>query len=256
MSIRRAFLPGILTASILAAAGCGALAPGVEPSPSAAEAAGPAPDRAAVRAEPGRLTDIVAGRPGEPLSVAAAGSADTADLRPGALLDVWLNDRQVALRTLTNEPSLGTAVVRGDFFRYNAVNADAALRDFWGQELVLRWSAFLEVPERGAHVFVSELSKERGYGAMGVRTLVRLNDVTLFEEELRVHGYHRISETGSHVMTLEPGFHRLEVWLAASGRTPPPATLLGTYLKIRAPGAMTAEPVRPPRIWHRVRPRT
>jgi hypothetical protein len=185
--------------------------------------------------------------------IAPIAAVDTAELAHGALLDVWLNDGNADLRTVSGERSLGTAVVRGDFFRYNAVNSDPDLRGFWGRPLLLKWSALLEIPDRGAHVFVSELSKDRSYGAMDVETMVRVNDETVFEKEVKVFGSNTISEMGSRVLTLAPGFYRLEVWLAASGRALPPDTQLGTFLKIRAPGMMTAEPLQSSRVWHRTR---
>lgn len=145
------------------------------------------------------------------------------------------------------------AVVQGDFFRYTSVNSDPDLRTFWGQRLLLKWTAILEIPDSGVHVFVSELSKERDNGAMRVRTLVRLNDETVFERDVRVFMVNTIHEVGSRSLTLDKGRYKLEVWLAVrNGLDLPPSTQLGTYLKIRAPGDLTARPLQSSRIWHRV----
>jgi|GEM_PF-3346942 len=262
MKMRRSSLYGALFACMLAAAGCSAFA-GAEPSRGARGAAWrlhadarPVLGRAGLRAGSAAAsgTGVRSAAKAEAPFIAPAEPQDTIVLAPGALLDVWLNDGKTDLRAATSERSLGSAVVRGDFFRYNAVNFDPDLRGFWGQPLLLKWSAFLEITERGPYVFESELSKERGWGAMEVRTLVRVDDQTVFEEEVKVFGSNRIFKTGSRSLTLAPGSHRLEVWLAAENRMAlPPATQLGTFLKIRAPGVMTAEPLQPSQVWHRVR---
>jgi hypothetical protein len=267
MTMRRSPLHGILFCSMLAATGCSAFAAGPDPSHSVRAAASglgadgaaharPVLARARLRTRSAALPGIGTARaPGTDAPfLAPAEGADTMDLVPGALLDVWLNDRRRDVRTLSSERSLGTAVVQGDFFRYNTVNSDPDLRGFWGQPLLLKWSAILEIPEGGPHVFESELSKERGGGAMELRTLVRVNDETVFEREIRVFGGNQISQVGSRVLPLTPGFYRLEVWLSAkNGLALSPSTRLGTFLRIRAPGRMTAEPVQSSRIWHRVR---
>lgn len=253
MKIRRFPPHFIVFTSMLAAAGCSAFAAGADPSRGVPEAAwdrdaganvgvDPVLDHAELRAESTGLRD-----PAEP--------ADTIRYAPGALLDVWLHDKARDLRSQTSERSLGTAVVRGDFFRYTTVNFDPDLRGLWGQPLLLKWSAFLEVPEaeKGVHVFVSELTKERYNGAMRVRTMVRINEQTVFERDLRVFLTNSIFETQSRPIALPPGFHKLEVLLAVDNQLDlPPATQLGTYLKIRPPGQMTAAPLDPSRVWHRV----
>src|ERR1700741_2175138 len=195
-------LHGIIVISMLAAAG--AFAAGAEPSHGAGAAAwGPG-------AEAGGA------RPG-------VAPADTVRFSPGALLDVWMNDDRRDLRAITSERSLGTAVMQGDFFRYTSINADADLRGYWGQHLVLKWSAYLEVAEPGLHVFVSELSKERNRGAIRVRTLVRVNEVTVFERQVREFGSNQIFEVASYPLPLARGYHRLEVWLSVSnGLSLPP----------------------------------
>jgi hypothetical protein len=250
MTMRRNLLHGILFTSLFAVSGCGSFASGG----NSLDGVWGVDDGAHPAAELAAPAGIVMGHGTETGArfIAPAGPVDTVDLARGALLDVWLNDGESDLRTVTSERSLGTAVVRGDFFRYNTVNSDPDLRGFWGQPLVLKWSALLEIPEGGAHVFESALSKERGWGAMEVRTLVRVNEETVFEEDVRVFGSNQISRAGSRVLTLAPGFHKLEVWLAVENRLElPAATQLGTFLKIRAPGIRTAEPVS--RVWHRVR---
>lgn len=174
MTMRRNLLHGIIFTSLLAASGCGSFAAGGDPLHGARGAAWdldagarPVPGRAGLRAEPVAVPGIGMGHGPEAGArfIAPAETIDSVDLRPGALLDVWLNDEDADLRTLSGERSLGTAVVRGDFFRYNTVNSDPDLRGFWGRPLLLKWSAILEITERGAHVFVSELSKEASYGA-------------------------------------------------------------------------------------------
>lgn len=259
MTMRRSLPHGILFTSLLAAAGCGAFAAGAETSPGAtwfSEAgASPLLERVGLAAEPNALreTGIDGVLDADAPFIAPILSVDTAEIAHGALLDVWLNDRARDIRDLTNERSLGTAVVRGDFFRYNTVNSNADLRHLWGQPLVLKWSALLEITDRGPHVFMSELSKERSTGAYEVRTLVRVNDETVFEKGVRVNLTNTISEVDSHVLTLAPGFYRLEVWLAASGRALNPSTQLGTYLKIRAPGISAPAALDPSRVWYRTR---
>lgn len=240
MTILRSTLYGAAFTFVLAAVGCSAFSATANPSSAAHE---PAWSREAD-------SSPVSGAP----RMAPAERQDTIELAPGALLEVWLNDRRQDIRTIASERSLGVAVVRGDFFRYNAVNSDPDLRGMWNQPLLLKWSGLLEITDRGPHVFVSELVKERGYGAMGVRTLVRINGETVFERDVRVTLQRPIFEADSRVLTLVPGHHRLEVWLAVdSGRDLPPGIQLGTLVKIRAPGQMTAEPVQSSRIWHRVR---
>jgi hypothetical protein len=257
----RSLLHGTLLTTLLAAAGCGSFAAGAGLSHDGAAGRGldagarPLMERVGLGAESDARPEpgIARGPDADALSIAPMAPVDTAELAHGALLDVWLNDRARDLRDLTNERSLGTAVVRGDFFRYNTVNSDPDLRHLWGQALVLKWSALLEITDRGAHVFVSELSKERSTGAYEIRTLVRVNDETVFEKGVRVNLSNTISEVDSRVLTLAPGFYRLEVWLAASGRTLNASTQLGTYLKIRAPGISAAEPLDPSRVWYRTR---
>lgn len=262
MTTHRSTLPVILLTSMLAASGCGAFAGGADPSRSAPEAAWgyhadarPAPGRA-------RLQAGTAAVPGTGVRHAPAGgtavvtavvtAAETADsIAPGAVLDVWLNDPAVDLRTLSSGTSLGNAVVRGDFFRYASVNSDPGLRGYWGRPLLLKWSALLRITEHGKHVFVTELSKERRNGAIAVRTLVRLNGETLFEEEVRKFGVNEISETGSRELVLAPGRYELEVLLAVRNVLAlPPSTQLGTYLRMRAPSDRTPVPVQS-RLWYR-----
>jgi hypothetical protein len=267
MTMRRSSLYGIIFTSMLAATAFSAFGAGADLGQGARGAARglhagapagarPVLGRAELRAGSAALPGIgLARAPGTDAPfIAPADPADTVDLVPGALLDVWLNDRERDPRAVTTERSLGTAVVRGDFFRYNTVNFDSDLRSFWGQPLLLKWSALLDIPEGGQHVFVSELSKERGFGAMVVRTMVRLNEETLFEKQVRVFGGNKIDEVGSRDLALAPGYYRLEVWLAVENSLAlPPATQLGTFLKIRAPGEMTPTPVQSSRIWHRTR---
>jgi len=174
----------------------------------------------------------------------------------GAVLDVWLNNREGDLRTLTSERSLGTAVVQGDYFRYNKVNSIADLRAFWGKPMVLKWTALYQVMERGPHVFLFELSKERAGRAISAQTMVVLNEEIVFQKQARTYGSGSISEVDSHVVTLAPGFYRLEVWLAAThqpNRNPPVDTQLGTYIKVRVPSDQTPQPLPSARIWHRTR---
>ncbi|HEU4882980.1 MAG TPA: hypothetical protein VFT45_12055 [Longimicrobium sp.] len=256
--MRRALLHVTVFTSLLAAAGCGSFAAGADlshdgPAWGLDAGARPVLERVGPRVEPGALpgTGIARGPAEDALFIAPLASVDTAELAHGALLDVWLNDRRRDIRELTNERSLGTMVARGDFFRYNTVNSDPDLRGLWGQGLLLKWSALLEITERGPHVFMSELAKERSTGAYEFRTLVRVNDETVFERGVRVNLTNTVSELDSRVLTLAPGFYRLEVWLAASGRPLDSSTQLGTYLKIRAPGVMTAEPLQSSRVWHR-----
>ncbi|HET7229653.1 MAG TPA: hypothetical protein VFJ16_06615 [Longimicrobium sp.] len=263
--MRHSPLHGIIFTSMLAATGCGTFAAKADPlhGPSGAAwglsdvAAGARPvfGRTEFRVESDLPGTRIGRAPGADAPITApAEPADTTNLEPGALLDVWLSDRNVDIRTITTERSLGTAVVQGDFFRYNVVNSDPDLRGFWGQPLLLKWSALLEIPDRGAHVFAAELSRERGGRAIQVRTMVRVDEETVFEKQVRVFLGNPIFETSSRVLTLAPGYHRLEVWLAVDTRQAVlPASQLGIVLKIRPPGQMTAEPVQPSRIWHRVR---
>src|ERR1700741_1155674 len=204
-------LHGIIVISMLAAAG--AFAAGAEPSHGAGAAAW-GPGTEAAGAGP-----VLAPEADAPF----VAPADTVRFSPGALLDVWMNDDRRDLRAITSERSLGTAVMQGDFFRYTSINADADLRGYWGQHLVLKWSAYLEVAEPGLHVFVSELSKERNRGAIRVRTLVRVNEVTVFERQVREFGSNQIFEVASYPLPLARGYHRLEVWLSVSnGLSLPP----------------------------------
>lgn len=208
---------------------------------------------AAARAPRGR--DELGARSASPQRIGIRPDADAQDLAPGAVLDVWLNDPHMDMLTLSSVRSLGNAVVRGDFFRYTSVNSDPDLRAFWGQPLLLKWSALLEIKTGGPHVFAAELLRERGPGALFVRTMVRVDGETVFEKDLRVLLGAPISETGSRELSLAPGFHRLEVWLAA--RNPmgfSPSTQLGTYLKIRGPNDMTLAPVQLSQLWHRMGP--
>lgn len=260
MKTHRSSLHATLFTLLLTASGCGAFAAGSVPSDGAGAAAWRmdagtgAGDEAGFRMAPPILRGNGSGRAAKADApfIRPLPQADTV-LEPGALLDVWMNDRRRDLRTITSERSLGTAVARGDFFRYSSVNSDPDLRGFWGQQLVLKWSALLEIKEQGQHVFVSELSRERTYGALSVRTLVRLNEETLFEKEVREFGHNQISEVGTRVLTLSPGFYRLEVWLAVqNARDLAPATQLGTYIRVREPGVMTAELLPLSRLWHRV----
>jgi hypothetical protein len=215
------------------------------------------PGRAELRAESPRSGTGAVVAPKANVPFIAPIEPDTNEFRPGAILDVWLNDRTRDPRAITSEPSLGRAVVQGDFFRYNSVNLDPELRRFWGQPLLLKWSAILEITEEGEHVFVSELSKERATGAMTVRTLVRLNDETLFEKDVRISLTNPILERGSRALRLSPGRYRLDVWLAVQNvRDVPPSTQLGTYLSIRSPSLSAAVPVQPSRISHLVRGRS
>ncbi|HEU4454261.1 MAG TPA: hypothetical protein VFR81_14430 [Longimicrobium sp.] len=248
MTTLSAFHAAICTL-VLATAGCGTLA------------AGPARPDAPARGM--RAEHRVSARPVrvEPLPVGPARFSDVEVVEPGfqqnlargAVLDVWLNNRDGDLATLTGERSLGTTVVQGDYFRYNKVNADPDLRSYWGQPLLLKWSALLEITERGPHVFVSELSKEKGVRPFSARTLVKLNGETLFEREAQEHAY-PISVVESKVVSLERGFHRLEVWLAADfNRAPASTTQLGTYVKMRAPSDRTPQLLPSSRIWHRAR---
>lgn len=268
MTIHRFPHHGLILTFILAATGCSAFAAAADLSHSAREAAWsleadaaasarPMRGRAEFRAGSATLSGIGNGHAPEADApfIAPAEPAGTQDIARGAVLDVWLNDRRRDLRALTSEPSLGSAIVQGDFFRYTSVNSHPDLRGFWGQPLLLKWSALLEITAQGPHVFVSNLSKERGWGAMTVRTLVRLNEETLFEKEVRVFGSNEISEVNSRALTLAPGFYNLEVWLAAENALAlPPGTQLGTFITMREPGVMTGEPLPPSRIWYRVRP--
>lgn len=257
-------MPAALFTMILVAAGCSTFAAESAPSLSGqaevarvAADARPAPGRGELRAESAGSSEggwERASEAGAPF-IAPLERADTLELAPGAVLEVWLSDRGRDLRTITSERALGTAVVRGDFFRYTSVNADPDLRGFWGQPLLLRWSALLEITEQGSHVFALELSRERGGRAMQVRTLVRLNEETVFERQVRVTGLgNSISESGSHVALLAPGFYKLEVWLALDTRSAlPPSSQLGTFIRLREPSAMTPAPLPSSRLWHRVR---
>jgi hypothetical protein len=259
MKMRRFSVHAAPFTMMLVAAGCSTFAAESDPSPSVREEvasvaadARPAPGRGGLRAESAGSRE--GGWARAPF-IAPLERADTLELAPGAVLEVWLSDRGRDLRTIASERALGTAVVHGDFFRYTSVNADPDLRGFWGQPLLLRWSAILEITERGQHVFALELSKERGNRAMQVRTLVRLNEETVFERQVRVTGLgNSISEPGSHVAVLAPGFYRLEVWLSLDTRSDlPPSSQLGTFIRLREPSAMTPAPLPSSRLWHRVR---
>ena len=267
MPMRRSPQHRIILISMLAAAGCTAFAVGAESSHGAGAAtpidaravshARQMPERPALRsssAVPG--TRIVRAPEGDAPFIAPVELADTNEFQPGALLGVWLNDRSKDLRTLTSEPSLGTAVVRGDFFRYTSVLSDANLRGFWGQPLALKWSAILQINQQGEHVFLSELSQERNRGAIYIRTLVMLNDETLFEEDMRDFLTHTILRRGSRTLTLAPGKYRLEVWLAVHNvLNLPGSTQLGTFVSMREPGLSAAVPLPASRISHPVPPR-
>jgi len=180
--------------------------------------------------------------------VAPIAVADT--FVPGAVLDVWLNDRGIDLQTLTSGPSLGQAVVQGDYFRYSSVLSAANLRGSWGQPLVLKWSAYLQITKDGDHVFVSELAeRQRTDGALWVRTLVKLNGETLFEESAHLLLSHNLQESSMRSLRLRPGQYRLEVWLAVYS-TKAPSPQLGTYLSMREPGLASAVPIEAWRITH------
>jgi hypothetical protein len=245
--MRKSTLHGIILSSMLAATGCGAFAARTEPSHNAGGSAWDLDAGAATGVRPAMAQAPEA----DALFIAPLRLSDTINLAPGALLDVWLNDPRKDLRTLSRERSMGAAVVRGDFFRYNSISLDPDLRGYWGQPLLLKWSAILEITEPGVHVFESELSKERGWGAMVVRTLVTLNQETLFDKEVRVFGSNQIFEMGSRTLSLAPGRYTLEVWLAAENRLRlPPETRLGTFLKIRAPSLRTGQPIQSSQLWH------
>jgi hypothetical protein len=251
MTMRRSTFRAAICTFVLATAGCGTLVPG----PGQADAPGWSFGAGArVPAQAPRFT----GGPAESSSatrefVGPIQSGAQQNLARGAVLDVWLNNRDGDLATLTSERSLGTVVVQGDYFRYNKVNADSDLRSYWGQPLLLKWSALLEITERGQHVFVSEMSKEKGVRPFSIRSLVKLNGETLFEREAQEHAV-PISVVESKVVSLEKGYHRLEVWLAADfNQAPVSTTQLGTYVKMRAPSDRTPQLLPSSRIWHRAR---
>lgn len=236
--------------ALLAVVGCGGIAAAAASSPDAGAAVA---DRiASTPAVQARLDDTqglaASSVPGGEALVIPAAVTDT--FYPGAALDVWLNDRRVDLQTLTSGPSLGQAVVQGDYFRYSSVLGAANLRSHWGQPLVLKWSAYLQISKEGDHVFGFELAeRQRTEGALWVRTLVKLNGETLFEESEHLLLSHNLLKSGQQTRRLRPGPHRLEVWLAVQS-TKAPSPQLGTYISMREPGLASVVPLEAVRLTH------
>lgn len=183
--------------------------------------------------------------------LAPAESGTVTNLEQGAVLDLWLNSREGDLKALTIDRSVGSMIATSDFFRYNHINSDPDLRGYWGQPLLLKWSALLEITESGAHVFSFEMKRQQEPNRLnGPRTLVTLNGETVFQAQ-KNYAYNEFSEMGSAVLSLSPGFYRLEVWLAAGTPNVVPSTDFGTYIKVREPSSMTPQPLQFSRIWHR-----
>ncbi|MBB4637847.1 hypothetical protein [Longimicrobium terrae] len=193
----------------------------------------------------------VAGASSNVVVLAPAEPGTVTDLEQGAVLDLWLNNREGDLKALTIDRSVGSMIATSDFFRYNHINSDQDLRGYWGRPLLMKWSALLEITESGAHVFSFELKRQQDPNRLdGSRTLVTLNGETVFQAQ-KEYAYDEFSEMGSAVLSLSPGFYRLEVWLAAGTPHVVPSTDLGTYIKVREPSSMTPQPLQSSRIWHR-----
>lgn len=196
--------------------------------------------------------------PGTVIQMPAA-QTDTINIERGAILDVWLNNREGDLKILTNTRSIGSAIVTGDLFRYNQVTTDPDLREFWGKPLLLKWSGLLEITEAGTYVFVFDLSKTASghcCSSMDVQTLISLDDQSVFNIADTEGVTRTFSHTDSRELSLAKGFHKLEVWLAVGddgGWNLPADTDLGAFIKIRSPRSMTAEPLNASQVWHRTR---
>lgn len=180
-------------------------------------------------------------------------------LDPGLVLDVWLWDGEGDLKLLTRDRSLGSMVATEEYFRFNQVNTDEALRSYWGRPMILKWSGYLKIEEDGPHSLAFELFKEytgQGWSTeMKVQTIADIGGMTMFEKTVEVHDNERIFEPQARVLRLRPGYYTVNVWLAVYHRhysnwSLPSSTQLGTVIKIRPPSARTPVPIQPSQVWH------
>jgi hypothetical protein len=161
----------------------------------------------------------------------------------GLNMDVW-SMGEGSLDKIPSEPSLGSVMVTRDSFRYASFTSEQTLAGYRGKAVGVRWSGYLKIPKNGEYLLVCEPAYMPGLHPYSSHFRVELGGEVVFEDVRS--GWAAETRLLNKTVRFQPGFYRLQVWIAAKDSHDPklmesPEAIAGT-LKVRCPGATTAEP--------------
>jgi len=202
--------------------------------------------------------------PSTPLAqqAAKAPAAQTASLKPGAILELWLLKPDFSGDAPTGR-SIGGLIDQGDYFTLTNFTDEPSLANQQTNRIALRWSGFYKAKEAGPHVFTVEWSKPEESVVRGGESAFWTAELSIDQQSILKGapglGYasrNPISFSDSAEVQLDPGFYPLTLLTFVASSQPLPVTgwnygKMKLTLKVRGPSDMTPRTITSKDLFHK-----
>ena len=212
-------------------------------------------------AAPVAATQSPSTNPAQPAAKAPA--AQTASLKPGAILELWLLKPDFSGDAPAGR-SIGGLIDQGDYFTLTNFTEEPSLVNQQTNRIALRWSGFYKAKEAGPHVFTVEWSKPEGeYVVRSDGEKFWTADLSIDQQSvlkgaplLVFSGRASMSFSDSAELQLEPGFYPLTLLTFVAAKDSLPVTgwnygKMKLTLKVRGPSDMTARTITSKDLFHK-----